>query len=247
MPISQTPIPANNIRDISRSDGPLSCADKYPVSGANDKYDIVLADPPWSYHGQQDKWGAAAKFYPTMSDAELLAFDIRQRFMNKRAILFMWATSPRLDFALRCINAWGLAYRGIAFVWVKTRADGVPIGAQGVRPSIVKPTSELVLAASTVETGRPLKLHDESIRQIILAPKTEHSRKPDHVHEAIERMYPAASKIELFARRSRAGWACWGDQAPHAANDNGAATVIATPRLSAANDNEPTSQDGAIQ
>ena len=27
-------------------------------------YDVVLADPPWSYYGAPDKWGAAAKFYP---------------------------------------------------------------------------------------------------------------------------------------------------------------------------------------
>jgi N6-adenosine-specific RNA methylase IME4 len=176
-------------------------------------YDIVLADPPWSYFGAQDKMGAAAKFYDTMADEDLLNFDMKQ-FMNKDSILFVWATGPRLDFAIDCLRSWGLHYRGMSFVWVKTRADGQPIGAQGVRPSIVKPTAEIVLAASTVKTGRPLKLHDEAIRQIIMAPRTEHSRKPDDVHERIERMYPQASKIELFARRARPGWDCWGNQAP---------------------------------
>jgi N6-adenosine-specific RNA methylase IME4 len=200
-------------------------AKKEAANGAAGKHDVVLADPPWRYHGQQDKWGAAAKFYPTMSDEELLAFNIRERFMTDRSVLFMWATGPRLDFAIRCLDAWGLTYRGLSFVWVKTRADGAPIGAQGVRPSIVKPTCELVLAASAVKKGRPLKLHDESIRQIIMAPKTEFSRKPDDVHEAIERMYPTASKIELFARRAYPGWACWGNEAPQAANENGAAST----------------------
>lgn len=183
-------------------------------------YEVVLADPPWGYYGQQDKWGAAAKYYPTMADEELLAFNIRERFMTDRSILFMWATGPRLDFALRCIDAWHLSYRGLAFVWVKTRADGAPVGAQGVRPSIVKPTAELVLAASPVMKGRPLKLHDESIRQIVMARKSEHSRKPDDVHDSIERMYPGARKIELFARRARPGWTAWGNEAPVAANDN---------------------------
>ena len=191
------------------------------AQGTVPKADVVIADPPWSYYGQQDKMGAAAKFYRTMSDEELLAFSLRERFMTDRSILFMWVTGPRLDFAIRCLDAWGLSYRGLSFVWVKTRADGVPIGAQGVRPSIVKPTAELVLAASPVKKGRPLKLHDESVRQIIMAQKMEHSRKPDDVHEAIERMYPTASKLELFARRARHGWACWGNQAPQAANDDG--------------------------
>lgn len=174
-------------------------------------YDIVLIDPPWSYAGQQDKWGAAAKFYPTMSNEELLAFPAYD-WLSPKGIMFVWATSPRLDFAIDCIRAWGLTYRGVAFNWIKTKKDGIPVGAQGVRPSIVKPTSELVLAASRVKTGRPMKLFDESIRQIVLAPKQEHSRKPDAIHESIERMYPDASKIELFARRRREGWDAWGNE-----------------------------------
>ncbi len=117
--------------------------------------DVIVADPPWSYTGSQTKWAAAAKFYQTMTDADLLAFNGITRRLAPRGVLFLWATGPRLDFALQCIDAWGLHYRGMAFVWVKTRADGAPIGAQGVRPSIVKPTTEFVLAASRVHKGTP--------------------------------------------------------------------------------------------
>lgn len=174
-------------------------------------YDVILIDPPWSYYGSQAKWGAAAKFYPTMTDQELLDFDI-QTYLKPKSVMFMWATSPRLDFAIELIKHWGLHYRGVAFVWVKTRKDGVPIGAQGVRPSIVKPTTELVIAASTVAKGRPLTIADESIAQVVLAPKQEHSRKPDEVQERIEKLYPEAAKIELFARRTREGWDSWGNE-----------------------------------
>ena len=177
----------------------------------NKTYDVVLMDPPWSYHGSQDKWGAAAKFYPTMTDQELMDLDVRS-LLNKDSVVFMWATSPRLDFAIDLLRHWGLTFRGVSFVWVKTKKDGTPVGAQGVRPSIVKPTAEYVLAASLVEKGRPRKLHDESIRNVILEPKTEHSRKPDNVHRAIESMYPDASKIELFARREMSGWDVWGNE-----------------------------------
>lgn len=192
------------------------------------KYDIILSDPAWSYYGSKTKHGAAAKFYPTMADNELLSFPIHD-WMHQRSLLFLWATGPRLDFAVDCLRAWGLHYRGMAFVWVKTTKAGVPVGAQGVRPTIVKPTCEFVLAASVTKKGRPLNLHDETIRNTILAPKMEHSRKPDDVHERIERMYPQASKIELFARRARQGWDCWGNEAPtQADNDNmGAAKGLA--------------------
>lgn len=175
------------------------------------EYEVVLADPPWPYYGSQDKWAAAAKFYTMMTDQEILDLPMRS-IMAKDSVLFLWATSPRLDFAVEAIRAWGLNYRGVAFVWVKTRADGQPLGATGVRPSIVKPLTEFVLAASPSKKGRPLPLSSESIRQTIFSPKREHSRKPDEVHQNIERMYPKASKIELFARRPYPGWDVWGDE-----------------------------------
>jgi N6-adenosine-specific RNA methylase IME4 len=176
------------------------------------KYDVLLIDPPWSYHGQQDKWGAAAKFYPTMTDDELQAMPIKNLLTDK-AVIFIWATAPRLDAAIKLIDAWGLHYRGVAFTWVKTKKDGsTPIGARGVRPSIVKPTAEFVLAASNIAKGRPIPIADESIKHIVLAPTQEHSRKPNQVHERINALYPEASKLELFARRPYEGWQVWGNE-----------------------------------
>lgn len=172
-------------------------------------FDVILADPPWDYYGQQDKWGAAAKFYPLMSDSELLGMEIP---LKPRGVLFLWATCPRLDFAIELGTRWAGNYRGVAFVWCKTTQTGNLIGAQGVRPSIIKPTTELVLAFSPVKTGRPMKLYDESIVQTVLAPRQEHSRKPDAVMERIERMYPYASKLEMFARRPRHGWEAMGNE-----------------------------------
>ena len=175
------------------------------------KFDVALIDPPWSYFGDQTKMGAAAKFYSTLTDDEIRMFPVKE-LLNERAVVFLWATAPRLDAALDTIKAWGLHYRGVAFVWVKTTKDGRPIGARGVRPSIVKPTCEFVLACSTVLKGRPLPIADESIRNTVLAPTTEHSAKPIAVHERIEALYPEAKRIELFARTQRQGWHCWGNE-----------------------------------
>ena len=175
-------------------------------------YDVVLADPPWQYHGATDKWGAAEKFYRTMRDEDLLAFRGVTDRLSAHGVAFVWATCPRLDFAVQCIAAWGLHYRGVAFVWVKARKDGAPIGAQGVRPSIVKPTVELVLACSRVKQGRPMPLASERVAQVVMAPRREHSRKPEQVYERIEALYPHATKIELFARHRRMGWDAWGDE-----------------------------------
>ena len=39
-----------------------------------------------------------------------------------------------------------------------------------------------------------------------------HSEKPAHAHTLIERMYPNARRLELFARGApRTGWTAWGN------------------------------------
>ena len=49
---------------------------------------------------------------------------------------------------------------------------------------------------------------------IIEAPRGRHSEKPAAVRELIDRMYPHASKLELFARgKAPEGWRFWGNQA----------------------------------
>lgn len=175
------------------------------------QFDIVLADPPWSYYGEKDKWAAAAKFYACLSDEEIKSLPV-PNILSGRGILFLWTTSAKLYSAMDIIHHWGLVFRGVAFVWVKTKKDGTPYKGVGVRPSITKPITEYVLSASRVSKGRPLKLFDESIAQTIFAPRSDHSTKPDEVQKRIDLMYPDNSKIELFARRQYPGWKAWGDE-----------------------------------
>jgi N6-adenosine-specific RNA methylase IME4 len=177
----------------------------------NDQYDVALIDPPWKYYGAGDKWAAAEKFYPTLSPERIAEFPV-SNIVRPNGVVFVWATAPLLDIAIDTIRKWGFVFRGVAFVWVKSRRDGTPIGAQGVRPSIVKPTAEFVLAASRVRRGRPMPIADESVRNVVLSERREHSRKPDEIHSAIERLYPNAKRIELFARATREGWDSWGNE-----------------------------------
>ena len=173
-------------------------------------FEVILADPPWEYYGSATKNAAAAKHYPCLSTEELVS--VAKPPLSVPGVYFQWTTSSKLPDTLYLLDRWGLAYRGIAFVWVKTRKDGGVIGAQGVRASITKPTTEFVVAASQRSKGRPLPLSSESEPQVILAARREHSRKPDEVLERIEKMYPTASKLEMFARQSRSGWDAMGNE-----------------------------------
>jgi N6-adenosine-specific RNA methylase IME4 len=172
-------------------------------------YDIVYADPPWFYYGSQIKDAAAAKHYPLMTQDDLASLPVR-KIMAKRAALFMWATGPRMNYAIDLIRTWGLHYRGIAYVWVKTNVRGEIIRGQGVPPTFTKPTTEFVLAATTMSTGRPFPLLDLAQGQVILHRRAEHSRKPALFRQQIETLCGDRPRIELFAREAAPGWDRWG-------------------------------------
>jgi N6-adenosine-specific RNA methylase IME4 len=175
----------------------------------NRRYDIVYLDPPWHYYGSAVKDAAAGKHYPLMTVDELASIDIHS-ILNKKAAVFMWATCPRLDFAMKLVEAWGLTYRGVAYVWVKTNRRGQIISGQGVQPTFTKPTTEFVLAATTVATGRPFPIHDLAQAQVVLHPRGAHSEKPAVFRRHIERLCGDRPRIELFARSHDEGWDAWG-------------------------------------
>jgi N6-adenosine-specific RNA methylase IME4 len=49
------------------------------------------------------------------------------------------------------------------------------------------------------------------VRQLIVEPLREHSRKPDRVRADIEAMFDGPY-VELFARSQRPGWDSWGNE-----------------------------------
>ncbi|HZV77565.1 MAG TPA: MT-A70 family methyltransferase [Candidatus Babeliales bacterium] len=199
-----------HLRRIARRK-PAQPHDELPPFPAR-RYDIVYADPPWYYYGSQVKDAAAAKHYPLMSQDELARLPVRS-IMNKRAALFLWSTGPRLNFAIDLIESWGLHYRGVAYVWVKTNRLGKAIRGQGVPPTFTKPTTEFVLVASTMPTGRPFPILDLAQAQVVMEPRAQHSRKPSVFRKRIEELCGRRSRIELFARESASGWDHWGAEA----------------------------------
>lgn len=60
--------------------------------------------------------------------------------------------------------------------------------------------------------GHP-RCQSHAVRQAIVTPRREHSRKPDEIYPRIEALLPGP-RCELFARHRRPGWDAWGDQLP---------------------------------
>jgi N6-adenosine-specific RNA methylase IME4 len=183
------------------------------MSPLSQHYSVILADPPWTFatYSRKGKGRSAEAHYDCMSLADLKALPVAD-WAAPDCALFLWATDPSLPQALGVIEAWGFAYKTVAFTWAKTTKDGAgfPIGCG----YWTRANPEQCLLATR---GRPQRL-SRAVPQLILAPRREHSRKPDQVYERIEALVPGPY-LELFARAPRAGWHAWGNEVAGPATD----------------------------
>ena len=128
--------------------------------------------------------------------------------------LFLWATDPMLPDALRTMESWGFRYRTVAFVWAKLNSRAPASGFSADDFAIgtgywTRANPEMCLLGTR---GKPQRV-SRAVRRLVIANRREHSRKPDAVADGIVELMGDVSRIELFARESRAGWESWGDQA----------------------------------
>lgn len=173
------------------------------------KYNIIYADPPWSYNVPSKKGtsrGVAERYYETMKLEDIKNLPVGELADN--AVLFLWATYPNLPQALEVIKAWGYTYKTVAFTWVKiykhTRNPVIGCGYW------VRANAEICLLA-TKGKNYPRKIHN-GVQQIILEPQRKHSQKPDTARERIIQLLGDLPRIELFARQKTEGWDVWGNE-----------------------------------
>ena len=165
------------------------------------KYNVIYADPAWKYNDKQNAKcrGGAEKHYQTMSLAELCELKVKD-ISEKRAVLFIWTTSPLLEDTFKVIKACGFKYKS-SFVWDKIKHN------MGHYNSV---RHEFLLVCTKGSCQPDVrKLFDS----VVTEERTEHSRKPDTFYGIIEALYPSGKKIELFARGKRDGWDRFGHQA----------------------------------
>lgn len=186
------------------------------------KYRAILADPPWHFEvwsgttvvqarNNSSTYKPESVHYHTLTVEELAALPVGE-LAAEDCVLFLWVTWPTLRKAWQVIDAWGFDYKTCAFAWMKAHANQIEMFRDDADPQVgmgywTRANSEPCLLATR---GKPKRLNAD-VRQGIIAPRREHSRKPDDVHNRIERLV-TGPYLELFARQRRLGWDCWGDQ-----------------------------------
>jgi N6-adenosine-specific RNA methylase IME4 len=189
------------------------------------KYGAILADPPWRFRTWDQRIAipkarkgeisgtntSAATHYDTMPIEELRALPVGELAATDCS-LFLWCCWPNLFDALSVIEAWGFEYKTAGFVWTKAHAGQIEMFRDDYDTLLgmgywTRANTEACFLATR---GKP-KRQSAGVRQAIIEPRRQHSRKPDCVSQRIERLVDGPY-VELFARQKRRGWDCWGNQ-----------------------------------
>lgn len=188
------------------------------------KYDVIYADPPWTFrskvtNGKATKEGLAlgkgwqvaiSDLYNVMSDKALLDYFAThvKRMANDDAVLLMWTTDAHLPLAIKVGESAGFTYKTIGFVWRKKTVTGKDYKVMS--QWTMKSTEICLLFTKGRAHSKLLKARD--VRQFVEEVRVGHSVKPQVVVDSINKMFPDARKIELFARRRQVGWDAIGDE-----------------------------------
>ena len=135
----------------------------------NKKYNIIYADPPWSYQGGKTRGRSVTDHYSVMNLEDITQLPVKN-LAEDNCILFMWVTLPKLNEFMKVINAWGFEYKTTAFVWVKKNkiADTFFMGLG----RWTRANPEICILA----TKGNIKRLSKSVRQLQVFPIQEHSQ-----------------------------------------------------------------------
>jgi len=203
---------------------------QWPVGG----YNLIYPDCPWSYNDSAGagKRGAVYK-YPTLSILELkmMAPEI-QKISSENCALAMWATAPMMSEARELMDAWGFAYKTIAFTWIKTYALGERLGkaAKALNVPVEALIKALLNQDLTVVKPRKgmgnytrsnaefmllgikgkVERQNKGVGSVIISEIREHSRKPDEARDELVQLFGDIPRLEMFSRSPAKGWDSWG-------------------------------------
>lgn len=176
----------------------------------NKKYQIIYADPPWSYSNFQGKgkaYGDVSSHYKTLTINEIKSLDVH-KISDNNCMLFIWVTYPNLIEGIDVLKSWGFKYKTVGFTWVKTNKKNGYYSGLGF---YTNSNCEICLIG---RKGKFIR-NSKKVKQLVIDQLREHSRKPDCVRDRIVDLCGDLPRIELFARQKVEGWDCWGNEVEH--------------------------------
>jgi N6-adenosine-specific RNA methylase IME4 len=174
-------------------------------------YQIIAADPPWLFGDRLPGRGrGAVKHYPCLKPEELYAFPLPP--IADDALLFFWKVASMPREAAYVLDAWNFTPKS-ELVWVKTTKTGKRHFGMG---RYTRQCHETCIIATRGNGLSLIKNH--SVRSVFEAPVGRHSEKPEAFFEIVRDLCgDDVRRAELFARKTRPGWDCFGNEVGRAA------------------------------
>jgi N6-adenosine-specific RNA methylase IME4 len=171
------------------------------------KYQIIYADPPWEYKESGSGSRVVSSHYSTMNIEDIKNLPVKE-ISDKKSILFLWVTFPRLEQGLEVIKAWGFQYYGLGFDWIKLSKNGRPSWGMGY---YTRQNTEICLIGVKAKSDR-FKPLVRNVSSVVLSERLRHSEKPKIIKDKIVKIIGDVPRIELFARQKTQGWDAWGNE-----------------------------------
>ena len=179
------------------------------IFSTENRYDLIYADPPWQQKKGDSKRARVKSSggpldYPTIPLSEISGH-LRQAdsLTGDNAVLFLWTIDKYLFEAQHIAEELGYKLHA-RMIWDKV--NGIPAAFT------VRYGHEYLLYMYKGKLMPIVKEERGKIHTVFRERVVRHSQKPEVAYEILNRLYPQARKIELYARRHRDGFDCWGNE-----------------------------------
>ena len=172
-------------------------------------FNLITADPPWNYGSKGPRGGKfGALDYDSMTIGDLCALPVSNIVSDEWCALELWFTGSFVKEAIQVCEAWGFKVVRIDTVWKKIKKTGgrhAAVGPWGMSDA------EFVLLGTKGKAYSNQKVKNQFVVQEA-AYTGFHSEKPEEILKLFDNRFGDVPRIELFSRKIRPGWACWGNQ-----------------------------------
>ena len=182
---------------------------KVDIFNTDKKYNIIYADPPW----KQSKGGK--KSVRENSSGKPLDYpvctleEIKQHLAQAVSltdgdcVLFLWTIDKYLFDAQRIAEELGFKLHA-RMIWNKVTGIPAAFTVRFGHEYLLYLYKGKLLPVEKSERGKIHTVFTEQVKR--------HSQKPEQAYRIIERLYPNAERLEMYARTKRDGWDCWGNE-----------------------------------
>lgn len=179
------------------------------IFNTENKYKLLYVDPPW----RQTK-GGKKQARPNTSgcnlDYQTLSLDdikehlsIGMKLLEQDGILFLWTIDKYLFEAEEIAKSLGFKLHA-RMIWNKV--TGIPAAFT------IRYGHEYLLYMYKGKFTPVAKDYRGLYHSVFVEKSTRHSKKPTRAYEIIENLYPNVNRLEMYARYTRDGWDCWGNE-----------------------------------